>query len=302
MLDFLICGTPFTEYSGGGLVLYELARTIKTLGYSVKLYASQIFSNNIFNDFYDINSNEITDTTIVIYPEIISGNPLNAKRVIRWLLCKIGINTPVDIIKSWGSNDIIYFYSSFDTKINSNILPYMFVYYNDPKMKNNPEIKRVPNSSCYTYRKAKKFSLKNNSPITILHDENSSILKKRVNHDIQILYFSSKQYFYCYDHYTGLVLNAIKCGCVSVVPKIENVDEMQYLKSGIFGYIDTRIPGLAYGIEEIPWANQTKDKINDYLDKLVSIGIDTVKNMIQTIESTKFENMTNTLENLKNIL
>lgn len=324
MIDFIVYGLPFTENYGGILVLYELAKTIKDLGYSVKIYASEQNLNPIFNDYYNHDkNNKLSDTTFVIYPEIIDGNPLGAKRVIRWLLCKIGIHTNKDIINTWADTDLIYFYSPFDTKLKDKLndtvcttsilnspdvglklnvgctFPYMYVYYNDPLMINDPSVKRNETKTCFTYRKALKF---NNTPIEKIHEPNSMEIKYIFNHKMQKLYFSICTRFYCYDHYTGLVLNAIKCGCIAIIPKIEGVSEIEYLKSGAFGYADMRVPGLAYGIEEIPWAESSKDDIHIYIDKLIKNGVYSVNNVLTSLMNTKYEEMPNTLTKLKFIL
>ena len=63
--------------------------------------------DNIFcNDFASID--EINDNTIVIYPEIISGNPLNCKNIVRWILLELGIEMPSDHFRNWQINDLIY--------------------------------------------------------------------------------------------------------------------------------------------------------------------------------------------------
>ena len=304
MLDFIVYGLPFTENSGGIMVLYELAKTLKALGCSVKLYSSEKNNNPIFNDFYDseILPDDLGDTTVVIYPEIIEGNPLRAKRVIRWLLCKVGIHTNKDIIKSWSPSDIIYFYSPFTVELNYTSIPYMYVYYNDPLIHNDPNITRLNDLSCYTLRKAKKFARKMNTTIHFIHEPNSIRINRDFNHKMQQLYFSKYARFYCYDHYTGLILNAIKCGCIAIVPKMENVSEMDFLKSGAIGYVGTRVPGLAYGVDEIPWAESSKGDIHNYLDKLVANGIDSVKNMVAQFAFTKYEDMENTLAKIEKLL
>ena len=59
--------------------------------------------NSIFEKYgteADVNEN-----TVVVYPEVTVGNPLNAKYIVRWILCELGINCPHDIYKTWGKKE-----------------------------------------------------------------------------------------------------------------------------------------------------------------------------------------------------
>lgn len=95
-MNFIIYAPPYKADSGGITVLYNLKDDLNKLGHTCSIIH---FGNKTT---YDPNS-------IVIYPEIISNNPLNAKYVIRYFLHMDGYisGTPVNI----GSRDFIITWS-----------------------------------------------------------------------------------------------------------------------------------------------------------------------------------------------
>jgi len=87
MNKFLIVTPPYNQQSNGVVILHELCESLKKLGFQCDkvLYG--------FNDQRDLVINrtlaeiqEYVNDGYVIYPEVIAGNPLGAKRVVRYLL------------------------------------------------------------------------------------------------------------------------------------------------------------------------------------------------------------------------
>jgi len=72
MLKFLIYSPPYKNSSAGIRVLYKLNDMLNALGHQSSI------SNNL--------SATVDSETIAIYPEIVIGNPFNAKRIVRYLL------------------------------------------------------------------------------------------------------------------------------------------------------------------------------------------------------------------------
>lgn len=84
--------------------MHYLAKVINDLNnpkFKAKLFIyNNLKYDNIFcNDFATID--ELDDNTIVIYPETITGNPLNCKNVVRWILLELGIEMPLDHYINW---------------------------------------------------------------------------------------------------------------------------------------------------------------------------------------------------------
>ena len=93
-LNFVVYSLPFQANVGGVIALYTLSSIIDNIGIPCKIYDNTGVNlpNEIFNKY--ATKQDVNENTIVIYPEIIPGNPLNANYVIRWILCELGINCP----------------------------------------------------------------------------------------------------------------------------------------------------------------------------------------------------------------
>ena len=101
-MRFLIVSPRYSHKSEGVVVLHQMARDLQSLGYETSLI--WLGANNIRFDTFLLNHNARTsgvlygdivletfdeynrEEDIVIYPEIVPGNPLAAKRVIRFFL------------------------------------------------------------------------------------------------------------------------------------------------------------------------------------------------------------------------
>jgi hypothetical protein len=104
--------TPVVDDRCGGVsVLHNLALTInqsnnESIRCLIYHYNHERYPNSFCNDFF--NPYHIDDNTVVIYPEVIYGNPLGAKHVIRWILLDLGIDTPHHVIHTWNDKDLVY--------------------------------------------------------------------------------------------------------------------------------------------------------------------------------------------------
>jgi hypothetical protein len=248
----IIIYTPQINMNCGGIVvLHYLAKIINDLNHS-KFYAKLcIFDNlkykNIFcNEFARID--EINDNSIVIYPEIVFNNPLNCKKVVRWILAKIGIHTNINHHKCFGKNDLIY---NWETgKINDKQL--CTPYYNDIFIYQNNE-KR--NLTCYIVKKGRLI----HKNIKYIHDKNSIDIEKLSLEEVNNI-FNKCKYFYCYDPYCAFATYAVSCGCISIIYPIENISKEEYFKNSMLNY-NNKIynAGIAYGNskEEIEYGEKT---------------------------------------------
>lgn len=79
---YMIYGPIWNHRSGGLVALYNLQKELILLGFDCIYYSQGSES---------IAQTEVNDYDVVIYPEIIIGNPLGAKNVVRWLLNVPGV-------------------------------------------------------------------------------------------------------------------------------------------------------------------------------------------------------------------
>ena len=77
-MKFVVTAPPYSDKSAGIVMLYLLRDELKGLGYDAEIMP---FDKPI----------TIPDDTIVIYPEVVDGNPLGAKNVVRYYLNREGL-------------------------------------------------------------------------------------------------------------------------------------------------------------------------------------------------------------------
>lgn len=211
-----------------------------------KLYSNESHNNPIKRTPF------ISKNTVVVYPEIISGNPLNADNVVRWLLHKPGYHTK-EIF--FGENDLFFAYQSIfnDKKLNptSRLLTISFI--NDTLCKQTNFEKRKGN--CYIIRKGK-----NRDDLPKSFD--GAIIDDMTEVEIAAI-FNKCKYCISYDTMTFYSSFATICGCISIVVPMPGVTKEQWQPDEEKRY------GIAYGLDEdeithaINTQNLVHARIND---------------------------------------
>lgn len=273
LLKFVIVTPPFNENSGGVIVLHLLCHKLNQMGFEsfiyhikrpVKNYNStwkkikykfllnKYLIKRIYRKFYTnpewecpelrIFNDEISDSHIVIYPEVIEGNPLFAKKFIRWFLYFQGYKNYNTKIHAKSFN--IFYSEHFKKGYPSNNSDHDILNlksYHPAYFKNvSSERKGI----CYQIRK---------------HDSNEQVNlpKGAINidglcHEEIAQIFYKCEYFFSYDMYSFYSVCASISGCKSIViPKV-GVSEDEWRPD-----IRTRY-GIAYGVERIQWALETR--------------------------------------------
>lgn len=275
---FIIWAPNFDEKSGGSIALHNLCNKLNNLGYEAFLwperrtpladekmharthplerlyhrvksklrntYADQTFQRNE-SIYSGIAHQELIEDAIVVYPEIVSGNPLAASRVVRWFLFKPGHLTGKI---NFGPGELYFFYQPFfnDPAINpdaTNLLRLRWIRSDVYKMTNFGE----RTGSCYLIKKGH-----NRTDINI--PKNSIDIEKRSPQQVSGI-FNQKKYFFCYDLYTMYCVYAAMSGCIPVVMPQEGLSKEQWRPNEPDRY------GIAYGIDDENWALETRKQL-----------------------------------------
>lgn len=300
---FVIFAPSYTPDAGGIIVLHKLCHLINKLDGEAVLYPlfpqykisrenlSGIYSlvKNFVGSYlrrYKTNpsfntpvfNGDIRDSDIIIYPEIVFGNPLNAKNVVRWLLNKPGFFTG-DVF--YGSNELFYKFNHglvddfkcYNSIVSENILNILHIPHEIYNEKNTSDVRT---GVAYSIRKDESKPQNYHPSDAVLidglsHSEIADILKR-------------VKTFISYDSYSAYSLFAVLCGCESIVVPERNVTKDEWYPD-----ISNRY-GMAYGTDELDFARSTRNLKLQNLYELEEYNLEIVNNFIT--ESSRFFKLT----------
>ena len=258
-MNFIIYAPSYDSSSGGTIVLHKLCDELNRENIDCKIYPLQFYkiqrnplkilksfirtiilrtlripfkTNNSFES--PVANDYDKEKTIVVYPEIVKNNPLDAKHIVRWLLFK----------DKWFSDhpekyqgDLFFFYQEAfrpnSKKVHCagelQITHLQTEIYFD---RGNKERQ----GACHAIRKGE-ISGKIPPPKSVLIDN--------LSHEEIASVFNNCEVFISYDPYTLYSQYAAICGCISIVDPIENLTKEQWQPVEELRY------GVAYGNEDI---------------------------------------------------
>jgi hypothetical protein len=288
--------TSFAEAMTGGLVaLHKLAYKLAERGNNVYIFCEPEFTHP---NIYVIPSEKIYDVefiqshtwypftyplykTIAIYPQITRGNPFNTQYVVRWVL----YDTQLDIESDYGSDDEYFFYGDFKTFKSVDKKPLtVFNYFFDKlygKRKTFCHIihKNTPPNGEKIFEELGSFDLTN--------------WKTNGGHEYLRDKLNEYEYMLTYDQKTFYSLAAGLCGTKTIIlnagsPYVftsnaytESEDYKQNMSPTEYRLRNPiQVFGVAYGWDDISWANKTIDFVPDYLKELEKIDDKTVDGFV----------------------
>lgn len=202
--------------------------------------------------------------TVVVYPEVMKGNFLNAKNVVRWLLSFSDFKPG-----EYDENDLFVCYRKIfnDSKLNPNeyTLCTPFMDFDLYKQTNFGERK----GKCYIIRKGA-------SRPDIPKDFDGVIIDDLLEKD-KVKVFNECEYCISYDSQTAYNSIAAICGCIPIIVTEKGKTRSDYLKD------DDKNYGIAYGFseDEINYAKSTlKLAKKDYEDLMIKAKEET-KNFVE---------------------
>jgi len=241
-INFIIVCPPFNRISAGNVVLHELAHEIYTHGYNAFIVIrhgpnfyitnqGQFFSPALKRTHYKEESADelirLLKNSIVIYPEIITDNPLNAKNVVRYFLYFDGKHTGTKVENA--PSDYIVTYSRIFRENYHQVL-YKPVCDLRTKFVNTERTLDV------TYIDEKEDTL-NKKPFRI--DQSLLISKQwpQSNTELKLL-LNSTRHFYTWSPISSTNLDAILCGATPVFinPTMNELEQLDGMEAGYFPY------------------------------------------------------------------
>lgn len=281
-MQIFIYSPTYDDNSGGSVVLHRLCHLINSISdhqaylipfsskSSVKknmlgklivsckdLVRPKHFTNFALNRHWNTpvwRKRHIPDQAIVIYPEIISGNPLKSHHVVRWLLHQPGFHTNGQV--NYGSNELYFKFNSAikDFSQGGSVVSKheLKVIYYPIDIYHSEDISVRDIGSCHMIRKG--------SYKTFIHDQHSIELDGKSHGEIAAIFRRSKR-FICYDDYTAYSIFAVLCGCESIVVPAEGVAIESWYPNEADRY------GIAYGLSEqqLSWAKKTQHKVLEHI-------------------------------------
>jgi hypothetical protein len=258
--------TPHKEHMcGGHLVVHRFIKILADLGHMVILNREPLFQcNHILMNNKDIKKfiSENNDT-VAIYTEHIKNNPFKATHVIRWIL----YHTNELIEQTWKPSDIYFYYwEGFRTlrNFNNNILNVLepnfdFFYNKNQERSGYCHIinKKTPENAIFT-------------------EYNSVDITNYTNFKELGDLFNKYEYFLTYDDATYYSIAAALCGCKSIIITQNNEYTPEQYKNlfPIFKY------GVAYGLTDIQYANDTIDLVYKHINELTKAADKYIENLI----------------------
>lgn len=277
MKKYIVFSQSYDERSGGAVVLHKLCSILNDQGSEAYLYpfyksfelskesywpaffglAKSVIKKILFRykvnpvlttPLYKGKKQNFDDEWVVIYPEIVFGNPLGAKNVVRWFLHQPGFHTGKVY---YGKNELYFKFNSAvlnftyqGSKLSEKelkVIHYPLEHYN----KNGVAQKRQ--GSAYCLRKGKNKNIQ--------HDLKDSILIDGMSHEEVAKIFKRVKVFISYDTYTAYSIFATLCGCDSIVIPDDGVEINDWYSNPTDRY------GISYGLNDIENARETSSLV-----------------------------------------
>ena len=193
--------------------------------------------------------------TVVIYPEIINGNPLNARNIVRWLLYKPKFHNPN---ANFTRDELTFCYDKVFNDINLNpdekvltTTPTMWEEYRQTNFGKR-------NGRCYLIKKGV-YRTDLPKPLSV-ESFDGPVIDEMPHSEIANI-FNECEYFISYDVATMYLHYAVMCGCIPIIVPDTSADALP---------ITEKIPWIAYGDspEEISRAKNSRNLMYEYFQSL----------------------------------
>jgi len=297
----LIISPRYQENSGGVVVLHKLCSILNQLGYESFLHpyfqSYHLHKGNFKNSMISFldrrikyplkgyKTNPIFETPVIyttegidwddwviVYPEIVMGNPLGAKNIVRWLLHNPGYHHgkvlygQKELYFKFSSGITDFYYpGSLTSDTNLKVIHYPLEFYN------TQEVSSQRSGTAYCIRKGKGKAIQHNLQNSILIDEKSH---KEVSE-----IFKKVKTFISYDTLSAYSVFAVLCGCESIVVPDPGVSMEEWYPDPQDRY------GISYGFSNLEEAAATKHLVEPRVIKEHEKSIEIVSKAFKKVDS-----------------
>jgi hypothetical protein len=268
-VNYIVNAPTYDENRGGTIFLHELVNALNERGERAALWpihnVYDVGMRRKIKNFFGIDKPEfrtspaldtpmatradLAPSSVVVYPEIVRGNPLGAKHVARWLLYTPGKRHPYE----FGPDEMFFRVDEFaDLPEVTGGAPDLFLWKVNPVYRNENRPDR--SGACFIVRKGGDLP---RQPVT----EGAIQIDGKSHEEINEI-FNRCETFYSYDDATMYSQYAAVCGCLSVVIPSGDASRDETVSNHMLGRY-----GIAYGFEDekIRHALATRDKVLDLL-------------------------------------
>lgn len=263
---------PYACYGGGSIALHKLAHNIASMGEQCFIMTSEKNPEYLGIQIDEVQAIEMAKYggSMVIYPEVTIGNPLQSPHVMRWIL--YDVRTTGEHGK-FSANDLLYKYApiykqreGFEIPVTGELRAF------ELNLELMQDLGGIRQGACY---------IKKKNPDKIeIHPEGSFCLDKIKKNDGYIKFlahvFNCCKTFYAYDDATWLSVMAAQCGCKSIVVPREGLTAKEWYN----GYPYFKY-GIAYGLDEMQHAENTRGLMLSTLSALETLSLQQTKLFIE---------------------
>lgn len=255
-LQFLIWSWNYGTESGGGIALHRLAHNLAALGHAARLACQRTAPGWLG---IPVGPRGLAaDSEIVIYPEVVEGNPFQGRRVVRWILNTPGFFGPGNGDGVYGPDDLLMLWSeAYRTPgMAAHRVGGLLTAWRDYSAFKDWGWPRK--GVCYAVRKGKNKELDQHPLDALCIDDYAQL----GGDDYLIRVFNTNKRFVCYDHASMLPTLAALCGCPSLV-----IPRINYKPGDARAY--ALRAGVAWGKDDCGPAMATLCTAHDELNRMI---------------------------------
>ncbi|OIQ92727.1 hypothetical protein GALL_253300 [mine drainage metagenome] len=256
---YYIVAPPYTRFSAGVKSLHLLCHSLNRRGYQaymvidpdvpvgVAALSPSLTTPRLTQDLAEAHQRD-GRRPIVVYPEVIPGNPMNAPVVVRYVLNFPGL---LGGDKTYAPEEIVFGYSAVLAEAAGCPENVLFIPTSNSRIFHPPQAESARSGTCFY---AKKYKLLHPNSLLPQTRESLEITTEQSPEEMAAI-FSRSELIYCYEN-TAVALEAALCGCPAVFLPNQHL-------SSIIGAQELGADGFAWGDDpaEIARAKETVSRV-----------------------------------------